>query len=72
MALVLTRRPGQKLILDRPHIEITVDSVVGKTVRLLISAPKHVTILRDELVYRAPPKPVVIDAESVAPAGGES
>lgn len=52
MALVLTRRPGQKVLLDRPHIEIIVDSVVGKTVRLVIKAPKHVRVTRDELVYR--------------------
>lgn len=56
MALCLTRRPGQKLILDRPHIEITVESVVGKTVRLVIDAPKHIKIVRDELIYRAPAK----------------
>jgi carbon storage regulator CsrA len=56
MALCLTRRPGQKLILDRPRIEITVESVVGKTVRLVIDAPKHVKIIREELIYRAPPK----------------
>lgn len=56
MALCLTRRPGQKLILDRPHIEITVESVVGKTVRIVVNAPKHVRIMRDELIYRAPAK----------------
>lgn len=56
MALCLTRRPGQKLILDRPRIEITVESVEGKTVRLVINAPKHIRIVRDELIYRAPPK----------------
>lgn len=57
MALCLTRRPGQKLILDRPHIEITVESVVGKTVRLVINAPKHVKITREELIYRQAPAP---------------
>lgn len=56
MALCLTRRPGQKLILDRPHIEITVESVVGKTVRLVVNAPRHVKIVREELIYRAEPK----------------
>lgn len=56
MALVLTRRPGQKLILDRPHIEIIVDSVVGKTVKLVIKAPSHVKVTRDELVLHLPPK----------------
>jgi carbon storage regulator CsrA len=52
MALVLTRRPGQKLILERPRIEIIVDSVVGKTVKLVIKAPSHVKVTRDELVMR--------------------
>lgn len=56
MALCLTRRPGQKLILDRPHIEITVESVVGKTVRLVVNAPRHVKIVREELIYRAETK----------------
>lgn len=57
MALCLTRRPGQKLILDRPHIEITVESVVGKTVRLVIDAPQHVRITREELIYRQAESP---------------
>jgi carbon storage regulator CsrA len=52
MALILTRRPGQKIILDRPHIEITLESVVGKTARLVIDAPKHVRVIREELIYR--------------------
>lgn len=52
MALVLTRRPGQKLILERPRIEIIVDSVIGKTVKLVIKAPSHVKVTRDELVMR--------------------
>jgi carbon storage regulator CsrA len=56
MALVLTRRPGQKLILDRPHIEIIVDSVVGKTVKLVIKAPRHVRVTRDELIMRVEAK----------------
>lgn len=52
MALVLTRRPGQKLILERPRIEVIIDSVVGKTVKLVIKAPSHVKVTRDELVMR--------------------
>jgi carbon storage regulator CsrA len=40
------------LILDRPHIEITVESIVGKTAKLVIKAPKHVKVLREELVMR--------------------
>lgn len=52
MPLVLTRRPGQKVVLERPHIEVIVDSVVGKTVKLVIKAPKHIRISREELVIR--------------------
>lgn len=64
MALVLTRRPGQKLILERPRIEIIVDSVVGKTVKLVIKAPAHVKVTRDELVMRMS-EATLIDALSV-------
>jgi carbon storage regulator CsrA len=49
---VLTRRPGQKIVFDRPHIEVIVDSVVGKTVKLVIKAPRHIRISREELVMR--------------------
>lgn len=38
MALCLTRRPGQRLLFSRPDIKITVESVEGKTVRLVIDA----------------------------------
>jgi carbon storage regulator CsrA len=54
MALCLTRRPGQTLVLDRPKIRITIDSVKGKSVRIVIDAPSHVKVLREELVLRLP------------------
>ena len=57
MALCLTRRPGQTLVIGRQNIRIKVDSVVGKTVKLVIDAPRHVSIVREELVYRAAPQP---------------
>ena len=52
MALVLTRRPGQTIVFDRPRIEVIVDSVVGTTVKLVIKAPKHIRISREELTLR--------------------
>jgi len=61
MALVLTRRPGQKLILDRPHIEILVDRVNGKNVRLVIVAPQNVSVMRDELLIRPQPIDIVVE-----------
>lgn len=57
MALCLTRRPGQTIIVGRQQIRISVDSVVGKTVKLVIDAPRHVPVVREELIYRAQPKP---------------
>ena len=52
MPLVLARRTGQKLIFDHPHlggVEVSVHSVLGKTVKLAITAPKEVTIRRGEI-----------------------
>ncbi len=54
--LVLTRQPGQKILIGR-DIELCVLSVRGHRVRVGISAPEEVTILRDELVA---PHPVEI------------
>lgn len=46
--MVLTRRLGEKIILDG-NITLTVVEVIGKSVRLGIDAPKTVRILREEL-----------------------
>lgn len=46
--LVLGRRKGESIVID-DNIEITVNSVEGETVKLGISAPKHITIHRKEI-----------------------
>ena len=46
--LVLSRKPGEKLVIDS-HITITVVEVVGNRVRIGIEAPADVRILRGEL-----------------------
>lgn len=46
--LVLGRKKGESIIID-DNIEITVTSVEGETVKLGISAPKHITIHRQEV-----------------------
>ncbi|MGO1057768.1 carbon storage regulator CsrA [Planococcus sp. FY231025] len=46
--LVLARKKGESIIID-DNIEITVTSVEGETVKLGISAPKHITIHRQEV-----------------------
>ena len=47
--LILQRRNGESLRIGE-DIEVTVVSIEGGKVRLAISAPKDVTILRSELV----------------------
>ena len=46
--LVLTRKNGEKIVIDG-DIEITVVDIRGNQVRLGIEAPKEVAILRAEL-----------------------
>lgn len=47
--LILQRRPGESLRIGS-EIEVTVVAIEGGKVRLAISAPKDITILRSELV----------------------
>ena len=46
--LVLGRKKGESIVID-DHIEITVTSVEGETVKLGIEAPRHITIHRKEV-----------------------
>ena len=46
--LVLTRKKGQKLIIN-DNIEVTILETRGDTVKIGINAPKHVTIFREEI-----------------------
>jgi carbon storage regulator len=51
--LVITRRPGESIIIETPsgeYIEIAVLGVKGNQVRVGTAAPADVTILRDELL----------------------
>ncbi len=49
--LVLTRKPGQSIMIG-DGIEVQVLSVAGEKVRLGITAPRDVTIFRDEVLER--------------------
>jgi carbon storage regulator len=49
--LILTRRPGETLMIDR-DISITVLGVKRDQVRLGITAPKHVAVHRYEVYQR--------------------
>ncbi|WP_145334514.1 carbon storage regulator CsrA [Paenibacillus xylanexedens] len=46
--LVLSRKKGESIIIQ-DQIEVTVLSVEGDTVRIGISAPKHIDIFRQEV-----------------------
>jgi carbon storage regulator CsrA len=48
--LVLTRRPHEKLVLPALGVTIEVVAVKGQVVRLGISAPPDVKVMRQELV----------------------
>jgi carbon storage regulator len=53
--LVVTRRPGESLIIELPtgeRIEVTVVRVKGNQVRLATDAPKHLSVVREELLER--------------------
>jgi carbon storage regulator len=63
--LVLTRKKGESIIIQ-DHIEITILSVEGDSVKVGISAPKHVDIFRQE-VYLSIKE---ANKESAAPSPG--
>jgi carbon storage regulator len=51
--LILTRRPGEKLIIETPageRIEVTVLSIKGNQVSIGTEAPDAVSIVREELL----------------------
>ncbi len=56
--LTLSRKPGQMLVLDldgQQSIRILVTAVRGKQVKLAVDAPRHIQVLRDELLPPASP-----------------
>jgi carbon storage regulator len=51
--LVVTRRPSESLVIELPTgelVEITVLSVKGNQVKLGTNAPKHLPVVREELL----------------------
>lgn len=48
--LVLSRKPGERIVAPQWGLAITVLAVEGKAVRLGIDAPAEVAVLREELV----------------------
>jgi carbon storage regulator len=52
--LVLSRKPGQKVVIGE-DITVTIVAVMGNKVRLGIEAPDHIRVLRNELVCWSEP-----------------
>jgi carbon storage regulator CsrA len=60
--LVLTRKAGEKIRIG-DNITITVCELEGNKVRIAIEAPRHIRILRNELVNYLKPVPDASDAD---------
>ena len=56
--LVLSRKPGERILVPHSDLAITVVSIKGDRVRLGISAPAHVAVFREDRV-------LMEDAEAV-------
>jgi len=57
--LILTRRPGESLIIELPtgeQIQVKVLEVKGNQVRIGTDAPDDIAIVREELLDRLPAK----------------
>lgn len=55
--LVLSRKPGEEIVIPRSQLTVTVLGIAGNRVRLGVSAPRDVTIRRQEiepLTHRPP------------------
>lgn len=50
--LVLSRKPGERIVVPNCELSVTVVAIEGGRVRLGISAPKQLNVYRDE-VWRA-------------------
>lgn len=47
--IVLTRKPGERVLMPEGHLSVTVLAIEGNRVRLGISAPATVAVFREEL-----------------------
>jgi len=53
--LVLSRKPGERILVPQCGLVLTIITVKGKAVRLGIDAPADVAVLRAELIRQGKP-----------------
>ena len=51
--LVLTRRPGERIVILPAGVTITINSIIDNKVRVALDAPANQRILREELLDNA-------------------
>jgi carbon storage regulator len=62
--LVLSRKPGERIVVPAWGLEVTVVSIEGNRVRLGIAAPEDVAVYREEIWNR-----ILEPARGPAPKG---
>jgi carbon storage regulator CsrA len=62
--LVLSRKPGQKVVIPSIDAVIEVLEIKGNTVRLGIKAPRHVSVVREELLQKMEAETPSIDDDN--------
>lgn len=62
--LVLTRRVGEQIFIDKGQIQIKVLFVRNGNIALGIQAPSHVDVDREEIYYRKQDNPEGVAVES--------
>ncbi len=54
MALVLSRKEGEEIVLVDQGITIRIDDIKGNRVQVAIEAPKNVRVMRREIMDQQP------------------
>jgi carbon storage regulator len=56
MALVLSRKEGEEIVLIEAGVTIRIDDIKGNRVSIAIEAPKDVRVMRREIIDQPPRK----------------
>jgi carbon storage regulator len=54
MALVLSRKEGEEIVLIEAGVTIRIDDIKGNRVSIAIEAPKDVRVMRREIIDQPP------------------